>query len=291
MQPINESIFTNDLIFKKVFSSEENRHLLKKIIEMFMEREFEEIAPRETYSIDTYQREYDQEGEMRTKVDVLATDSTGETVIIEFQIYAHPFYIGKSFYYSFEAYQSLNLSEEVMGNVKKDEYSHLRKTCAINIINDGLAPREGQALRTFTWVDKTRGREETEDEFPMIYFSLTNKNLKEGSDMYHFQQLFRTGTVSQSAPDFMLEIQRKAAYHQLTKRERDIVNQLDNERERLNELLSISRDEGFDEGRLEGRREVAKKLLKMGYELEEIGKVTGISLSKLMLLEKKMQES
>lgn len=318
MKDVKESLLTNDLVFKKVFTSEENRHLLKKLIETILEIKFESVTSQETYHIDTYQRYHDQDELMRTEVDILATTSTGEKITIELQVQNHQFFVERTVYYAIEAYRSNYGNQTVKAMEQGNNYSALRKTYGINIVDFDLFGEESETIRTFELMDRKNHEPLAValnvNLFSVTYFSLKNKHIDVGSDLYHLQQLIGTGKVSQEAPAFMLEIQRKADYHNLSRRERKMVNQIEKERDIRNAQLSSSRLEGIAIGERQGleqglergleqglerglergeelgrnkeRVAFSKKLMVKGYELEEIQELTGISLDELVIIQK-----
>lgn len=310
----NESLLTNDLVFKKVFTSKENRHLLKKLIETILNMEFESVVPQETYHIDTYKMSTEHEKLMKTEVDILATTKSGEKVTIELQLQNHHFFVERTVYYAIEAYRSNYGNREMIEMESDNLYSALRKTYGINIVDFHLFHPNSQAIRTFELKDR-QNHESLETAlnvslFSVTYFSLKNKNIEVGSDAYNLQQLIETGEVNSQASAFILEIQRKADYHNLRRSEREMVEQMQKQQDILKAQLSSSRHDGIEEGMVKGiakgmaqgmakgvaqgqkqeRTAIAKGLLIKGYELKEIQELTKLTLEELAVLQKELTE-
>ena len=71
---------TNDLLFKKIMTSEDSLYILKAFVNDLLGTNFKTLRPRETYHIDSYKRTLQKEnGEeiCRTEVDILATAEDG----------------------------------------------------------------------------------------------------------------------------------------------------------------------------------------------------------------------
>ena len=80
---------TNDLLFRKLFSSEDSQHILKAFIKDLIGIEFKTLTPTVTYHIDSYIKSYEENEQSelkRTEVDVLAIDENGAHATIECQI-------------------------------------------------------------------------------------------------------------------------------------------------------------------------------------------------------------
>ena len=56
----------------------------------------------------------------------------------------------------------------------------------------------------------------------------------------------------------------------------------------LSEMIQENREEGFEEGREEKALETAKKMFKKHYEPSDIAECTGLSLEKVMSLQKEI---
>lgn len=100
---------TNDLLFKKILTSEDSTHILKAFIKDLLGIEFKSLLPKETYHIDSYRKSYEEMEQMtvmRTEVDILAIAEDGSYTTIECQIQPHSYFHERSIFYLVEAFRS-----------------------------------------------------------------------------------------------------------------------------------------------------------------------------------------
>ncbi|GCF94631.1 hypothetical protein NRIC_25220 [Enterococcus florum] len=76
---------TNDLLFRKIFTSPASKHLLQHFIEDFLGQRFRTLIPKEHYHIKKYQKSFKKGKLQRTEVDILATTADGLMTTIEMQ--------------------------------------------------------------------------------------------------------------------------------------------------------------------------------------------------------------
>ncbi|EOH93077.1 PD-(D/E)XK nuclease family transposase [Enterococcus pallens] len=75
---------TNDLLFKKLFTSKDSAHILKAFVRDILGKEFKTLTPRETYHIDSYKKAFQEDPELlHTEVDILAVTEDNRQVTIE----------------------------------------------------------------------------------------------------------------------------------------------------------------------------------------------------------------
>ena len=113
---------TNDLLFKKTFTSTGHEHILLGFIQDILGENFKNVSTRETYDI----RKLDINKLGRTEVDILAQNTEGELVTIEMQVSNHDYFIERTLYYLFRAYGKQYRRKE-----KGAPYGYLKKTYGI----------------------------------------------------------------------------------------------------------------------------------------------------------------
>ena len=128
---------TNDLLFKKLLTSEDSQHILKAFVKDLLGLEFERLMPKQTYHIDSYKKSYEEREKMEvklTEVDILAIAEDGSYTTIECQVQAQKYFRERSLFYLGEAYRSPfgNLAKN---EVKKSNFSSLRPAYGINIVD------------------------------------------------------------------------------------------------------------------------------------------------------------
>ncbi|MGM0216537.1 Rpn family recombination-promoting nuclease/putative transposase [Enterococcus sp. AZ109] len=196
---------TMDLLFKKLLTSKDSTHILKAFVRDILGKEFKTLTPRETYHIDSYKKEFDADPElMRTEVDILAETEDGSHVTIEMQVQPHDFFIERAIFYLGEAYRSSLGNQEIEDFIKSNNFSALRPTYGMNIVDFHLFDKHGLATRKFGILDldshellrSTHG----DDLIIICFFSLVNTNIDRNSPAYLWQQFFKTGKVPDDAP-------------------------------------------------------------------------------------------
>ena len=76
---------TRDIVFKKVFASPENTHILKGFINDILGLDVVEVTVENAYNIKTFYNEQGETGLQYTQVDVLARLREGSLVSVEMQ--------------------------------------------------------------------------------------------------------------------------------------------------------------------------------------------------------------
>ena len=100
---------TNDLLFRKLLTSEDSQHILKAFVKDLLGLEFERLMPKQTYHIDSYKISYEEREKMEvklTEVDILAVAEDESYTTIECQVQAQKYFHERSLFYLGEAYRS-----------------------------------------------------------------------------------------------------------------------------------------------------------------------------------------
>lgn len=211
---------TTDLLFRKLFTSKDSSHILKAFVQDVLDKNFKSLKPRETYHIDNYKKTFSEDPELlRTEVDILAETEDGCHVTIEMQVQSHDFFVERALFYLGEAYRSSLGNQEVEDFIKSNNFSALRPTYGINIVDFHLFEREDPAIRKFALLDldshKLLQAHQGDELIILCFFSLKNKIIDQNSPAFLWQQFFRTGEVPDNAPDYLKEAQKKTNYYSL----------------------------------------------------------------------------
>ncbi len=140
---------TNDLLFKKCFTSEDSLHILKAFVKDLLGIEFKQLKPKETYHIDSYKKTFDKLDITRTEVDILAIGEDGSHTTIECQIQPHMYFRERTIFYLAEAFCSPFGNLETANFIKGNNFSALRPAYGINIIDFHLFDKKQPALQRF----------------------------------------------------------------------------------------------------------------------------------------------
>ena len=128
-----EYLPTNDLIFKKMLTSEDSANILRNFVKDLLDIEFKTLTPKETYHIDSYKKSYEHLEIGLTEVDILAVAEDGSQATIECQIQPHQFFQERTVFYLREAFRAPFGNRESEDFVVKNNFSALISTCLIRI--------------------------------------------------------------------------------------------------------------------------------------------------------------
>ena len=266
-------ITTTDLIFKKVFASPQNSHILIGFINDILGLDIEDVSIEDTSNIRSFYNEKDEPELRYTKLDILARVRGGILVNIEMQVYKQLFFKERAVFYTAETYISNYGKHELElqnGTIAKGEskYTSLRPVYSINIMAENEF-KDDKPIHEFRLYD-------TENK--MLYKGAWNQDmitikfleLKKASDemqenVKDWFDYFNTGQVDESAPEYIHEACKVADYQNLPKEEKEMVDA----REKAEQDELARRDyQRMIEAQLE---EMGAQLEEMGAQLEEKG--------------------
>lgn len=108
---------TNDLLFKKIFTSHGNEDILLEFVNDMLGTSFTSVVPRETYDI----KKIKSKKLNYTEVDVRAQTEEGKYVTIEMQVQNHESFLARTAYYASRTYVNQYKKEN-----KADPYDDLK---------------------------------------------------------------------------------------------------------------------------------------------------------------------
>jgi len=154
MSKVNPKI---DLVFKKIFGTEQNKNLLKSLINSVLPED-EQIV---VVTIKNPYNDKDFIGDKLSVVDIKATDEKGRWYDVEIQIKEQKYYGKRAIFYLSEIYSN-QLNES-------DTYEMLRKTIIISILDFNYFKDE-RYFRRCCYKDFKTGELYPELDFADLYF-------------------------------------------------------------------------------------------------------------------------
>lgn len=280
---------TNDLLFKKCFTSEDSLHILKAFVKDLLGIEFKQLKPKETYHIDSYKKSFDELDITRTEVDILAIGEDGSHTTIECQIQPHMYFRERTIFYLAEAFCSPFGNLETANFIKGNKFSALRPAYGINIIDFHLFDKKQPALQRFRLLNEessvpflgTTGKE----LLIACFLSLKNETIEQQSAAYHWQYFFKSGTVHADAPDYIKEAKQKIDYYKLGREEKEMIMKIDKSKAINDAVISSVRLESERMGREREKYLIARNLIEMKMPLEQVVEATGLELDTVKQLQ------
>lgn len=284
----------NDLLFRKLFTTEGNQYILLQFINDITGMNFESIILRETYRIDTYMaqqnakfEQYEQTGELfETIVDLSGQLSDGTMVSIELQVKNHYKFIERSLYYTANTY--------VNQYTKNQKYATLKPTISINIINFPLHRFEESTVEKF--VLKNENNEpllSTDDRqlLTVVYFSLMNETREK--IVNDWRKLFLHLDIDEDAQKVIQDANQMINYQQLSEVEKMLITKEEKMRadfeaireyelsEREKEGVEKGIKKGMEKGRIDTLIHTARNMLMKRLDVGMISEVTGLSVEEI----------
>ncbi|WWU66713.1 Rpn family recombination-promoting nuclease/putative transposase (plasmid) [Clostridium baratii] len=278
-----------DFVFKKIFGAEKN----KPILINFLNAVIKPVNPIQEVEIRNNDIDKEYIESKFSRLDIKATTNNKEHINIEIQVKNEYNMIQRTLYYWSKMY-----SEQIQN---RDNYRKLERTVCINILN-------------FKYLDNER--------YHNVYRLKevnTNEELTDLQEI-HFIELPKFDEIGND--DGIGDIEKIDALERwlefLKEPESDVVRKLElsdkaikqakeelyklsmdsKERERYNmrekaiydEISAIesSKEEGIKEGLEKGKKEIVKKSLLKGFELEDISEITGLSKDEILKIKSEL---
>jgi predicted transposase/invertase (TIGR01784 family) len=147
-----------DIVFKKIFGTEQNKNVLKSLINSILpqDEKIVEITIKNPYN------DQDFIGDKLSVVDIKATDEKGRWYDIEIQVKEQKFYGKRAIFYLSEIYSN-QLNE-------KDSYDKLRKTIIISLLDFDYFLTDKRYFRRCCYKDFDTGELYPQLDFADLYF-------------------------------------------------------------------------------------------------------------------------
>ncbi len=273
-----------DCVFKKLFGSEENKELsislLNAILESSGEKKIVELELLNPYNPKNFYKD------KLSIVDVKAKNELGEWFIIEVQIVMSENFPQRLLYYWAKNYQN-QLQEG-------ENYDLLKKVTLISVTKDSLPLPTKHCHNVFKLVEIHNQIPLVEDceihTLELTKFLKTAENLTNSIETWtyflkHGEDLDEDNLPSSFSSPELQKAVKELKMFTAKEIERDLYESrqkaIRDERSRMSENRKKALAEGKAEGKAEAKKEIVVNMLKMDWEIENICKMTGLSVQEV----------
>ena len=281
---------TRDVVFKKVFASPENNHILIGFINDILELGVTSVTVENTYNIKAF---YDaiEEPEMRyTEVDVLARTADGSQVIIEMQVCSQEWFAERALYYTTETYGS-NYGKPELEDLSKSyavagrKYSALRPTYGIFIMVDDFFKEDNKPIHHFVFHDIANDiiykNSHNQELIAMFFLELGKSSPIMKKKVSRWFDYFNSGRVDTDAPKYLKKACEVANFHNLSEEEVNMISAREKAQQdagaREAYVWYSGVKEGKEKGLAAGKSSIIQAMITRGKTIEEIVDFTGIT--------------
>ncbi|OJG78922.1 hypothetical protein RV10_GL001045 [Enterococcus pallens] len=182
--------------------------------------------------------------------------------------------------------------------IENNNFSGLCPTYGINIVDFHLFDPNEEALQSFSLRNDKNARlylgRKQQPLLSLCFFSLKNKNVEPNSPLAHLQYFFKTGEVTENAPEYIKIAKKRIDFYQLDEEEKKMIMRIDKAKAIKKAEIDYAHKEGMDKGLEKGRTigenekalEIAVNCLKKGMKPEEVAELTGLSIEQINELKK-----
>jgi len=269
-----------DLVFKKIFGTEQNKGLLKALLNAILP-ENEQV---ESITIKNPYNEIEFLGDKLSVVDIKARDKNGIWYDVEIQINEQKYYGKRAIFYQSELY-----SKQI---AEGESYDNLRKTVIINILDFNYF-KDDRYFRRCSYKDFETNQFYKELDFADLYFIELRKfdnaieHIKTALDRWI---LFLNKATELDKNNLPTELKQTEIIEAIDTIEKMSFNE--KERDYYDSKQKVMRDEmavmqtvyekGIDMGKDQAKIEFAKQLKALGKNsIEEMMILTGLSKAQI----------
>ncbi|OZG31507.1 MULTISPECIES: Rpn family recombination-promoting nuclease/putative transposase [Rickettsieae] len=301
----------NDFCFRQIFGTEKNKDILVHFLNDVLKFEGSEQITNVEF-LPTI-KDPDIAAYRQSIIDVLCQDQDGNQVIVEMQVSKHKGFEKRALYYAAKAYsqQILEEDEEYKGMAV---YAKLKGVIFLAIADFMMFSDKKHWKSKHRILDEESYANDLKDFYfvflELVKFKKTIENLKtiEEKWMYFFKHA-GDSTLTLTEIEHLIgkdEIIRRAfeavdqaswSEEELRTYEKITKTRLDNlavEQQKIEDAEARGEARGEAKGKAEGKAEekveLAKKMLKEGYPIEGISKLTGLTLEKIKKLKEEMEK-
>ncbi|EOH91138.1 Rpn family recombination-promoting nuclease/putative transposase [Enterococcus pallens] len=214
------------------------------------------------------------------------------------QVQPHEFFEERALFYLAKAYMSPYGDEAAKYYIENNNFSGLCPTYGINIVDFHLFDPNEEALQSFSLRNDKNARlylgRKQQPLLSLCFFSLKNKNVEPNSPLAHLQYFFKTGEVTENAPEYIKIAKKRIDFYQLDEEEKKMIMRIDKAKAIKKAEIDYAHKEGMDKGLEKGRTigenekalEIAVNCLKKGMKPEEVAELTGLSIEQINELKK-----
>ena len=270
----------NDLIFRKLFASNEHKIIPIGFISDLLKIDVKDITIGNPYSIDSYSLESDISQKLLvTVVDVRVETADGQTIVIEMQKLNHTCFTERALFYLCQKFVETYGGERPQDN----RYKTLRSTHAIIVANFVLW-NDPVALRTFKLKDEQNNEYKfltnNRTMFSLTFFELPKEITIENEAIKQWRNYFLDREIDISAPEYIKYASNIIKKFRLGKDELEMISREEKIEADYYAALEYAVEQGIKQGIEQGHQkwiETVKKLLIANIPMEIICEVTGLS--------------
>jgi len=209
----------SDVLFKKVFSSKGNEHILAGLFEDFFGFKPIDLRLTNPYNIDLYWQNYNDPEKAEQKpmytIDDISAEFNAGDLVAEMQIRAKNVFEPRAL---FNTFHSFNANY----NKNDDRYESLRSVYSLNILFENLY-KDDAAVREFVMRDKHTNRKMSKEFISVGFFELTKKNVYNKNQRY-WQLYFLNEPIPKKAPDYIKDAAKQIEWVNLREEERKMLD-------------------------------------------------------------------
>jgi predicted transposase/invertase (TIGR01784 family) len=270
-----------DIVFKKIFGSEENKDILKSFINSVLSKDeqISELVLKNPYSISDYKN-----GKM-TILDIKATDEKGRLYDIEMQISEQGYFGQRALYYWGKTYTG-------QIDFEGSRFATLKKTVIISVLDFEYFSDNTDNIRYHRSVqakDKDTNSTYNELDYFEMHFIELPKFTKKLSELkttldrwatflnraYEFEKDNIPAELSE-VPEVKKAIESLDTIH-LTKSEQEMYEAEKKKFLDEKEALRTAEEKGIEQGEIKGKIEAIKNMLAEGFLWDTIYRITQIT--------------
>lgn len=263
----------NDVAFKKIFGSEKNKdiliHFLNDMITFKGNAHIKDVSFLKTV------QDPETAAKKTSIVDILCIDEKGNHYIVEMQVAKEKGFEKRAQLYASKAYCSQNH----LGG----KYHDLKEVIFLAISNFNMFPKKKAYKSDHVILDKESHEHDLKDfSFTFLELPKFNKDIDHLSNMIEkWSYFFKHGDDTSQE-----DLQKLIGQDQIIERAYEELNRFSwnqqelltyEQAEKYDGAYKASMDQKFDEGKIEGKKEIATNMLKQGFDIFQIEKITGLS--------------
>jgi hypothetical protein len=256
-------------MFKKLFSSEENKVILQGFITDFFKftPDLDDIHVEHPYTISSFRQAYKTEmteGPSKTESDIklrqtlrdLTVSCKTADVISELQINRVRHFTQRCLYYAFSKFVSnFGVDDQASKeSTRPNYYASLKPVYSLNILDYLCFKDDSDALRFFQLWDTQHHSPLPGEPFYLGFFELRKPQIS-GTHIQAWQDFFTRGEVPDGAPSYLHLAVDRINNLNLSEEERDMIDQMEKAQATYNAVLDYSHHAGLEEGHALGVEE------------------------------------
>lgn len=277
----------NGLCFKKLFASDSNAEILIGFINDFYDMNVKEVSIENPYSIEDFDKALYQRNCFSLEVAAICTADDDKKFRIKMQINRAGFYEEKNGNCFINRYTACESPEAVED--KRIKSIPLYLTYTIDILERNLFEDEA-GIHIFDLYDlKNKLTFTTQSNREILrggFFELNKKDVTLNENMKFWQEFFLTGEVSENAPDYIKKARQGIFTNSFDADERAMINHMEMMIKNAKAREAYILEECIEKEKIS----IARKLLKMGDSIEKISISTELSLEKVELILKEIEQ-